>query len=145
MSQLQRTMYWLGGALAVATAIAGVFLPILPTTPFLLLASYCFMRSSPEWHRWLLNHPWLGPFLWDWEQRRGVRRSVKVLAVATVVLVFGATLAIGRPPLWLAACLVSLGGIGLLVLWRLPVVSEPSTAASLDVIAAESGTSEPSR
>lgn len=49
------------GWLAFATGIVGIVLPLLPTTPFMLLAAALFARSSPRFHRWLLTHPWFGP------------------------------------------------------------------------------------
>jgi len=54
------------GWLAFATGILGIVLPLLPTTPFMLLAAALFARSSPRFHRWLLAHPWFGPPIEDW-------------------------------------------------------------------------------
>ncbi len=62
--------------------ILGIILPGLPTTPFVLLASACFMRGDPELHKKLLAHPKLGPFLKDWEAGKGIPFKAKVLAIS---------------------------------------------------------------
>lgn len=69
------------GSLAVILAILGVFLPLLPTTPFLLLASACFARGSTRLHNWLLNNRVLGQYLRDYEAGRGIPFRAKVVAI----------------------------------------------------------------
>lgn len=117
-----RLLYLLGGLTSLSLGILGAFLPLLPTTPFLLLSSYCFARSSPRLQRWLLNHPWLGPYVRDWEEHRGVRRSVKVVAVLTVLLVVASIWLLGERSLTIRWAVTGFASIGLLVVWRLPVV-----------------------
>lgn len=133
-----RGLYLLGGVLSLGLAVAGAILPLLPTTPFLLLSSYCFARSSPSMQRWLLTHPWFGPYLRDWETHRGVRRSVKILAVVTVLGVVTAAWVWGQQSLPLRVAVTTLASIGLFVVWRLPVVPasvtlkiEPATSADI--------------
>jgi uncharacterized membrane protein YbaN (DUF454 family) len=70
------------GLVAVVLAIAGVFLPLLPTTPFLLLASACFARGSPRLHAWLLSNKLFGTAIRDFEAGKGIRLKVKITAVA---------------------------------------------------------------
>ncbi len=70
------------GACAVLLGILGIFLPLLPTTPFLLLASACFARGSPRLHGWLLSNKLFGPYLRDFEQGKGIPLKAKVIAVA---------------------------------------------------------------
>jgi uncharacterized membrane protein YbaN (DUF454 family) len=65
----------------VALAVAGAFLPLLPTTPFLLLASACYIRASEKHHRWLLENRVFGPILRDYQEKRGVTRRTKVLVL----------------------------------------------------------------
>ena len=126
---MRRWAYFLAGAIALVLGCAGIVLPLVPTTPFLLLASYCFARSSPAAQRWLLAHPWFGVYVRDWEQHRGVRRSVKVVAVSMVALVVTLSFALRSMSAVSGTILLSLAGIGLTVIWRLPVVKgEPQLA-----------------
>jgi uncharacterized membrane protein YbaN (DUF454 family) len=76
------------GAVCVALAFAGVAIPGMPTTVFLILALWAFARSSPRLHGWLLNHRRFGPGLRAWEAHGAIPRSVKVLAVGSLVASF---------------------------------------------------------
>nr|WP_319527554.1 YbaN family protein [Pseudomonas laurentiana] len=69
------------GWLSVALGVIGIFLPVLPTTPFLLLAAACFARSSPRFHDWLINHPQLGPWIRDYLNGEGIPLKGKVYAI----------------------------------------------------------------
>jgi uncharacterized protein len=79
-----KLFYNVAGVLAVVLGILGIFLPLLPTTPFLLLASACFARGSVRLHRWLLGHPVFGDYLANFEAGRGIPLKGKI--VATVML-----------------------------------------------------------
>lgn len=72
------------GTAALALGVVGIFLPILPTTPFLLLTSFCYLRSSQRMHNWLLGHPILGRYLQDYIRHRAVPRRAKILALGTL-------------------------------------------------------------
>ncbi len=120
-----RIIYLALAAVFVALATAGVFLPVLPTTPFLLLASWCLLRSSPRLHARLLASPIFGPLLLDWERHRGVRLHVKVSALGVLVLVVGFGLASGGLTLPLKIVLVSLASIGATVILRLRTLRTP--------------------
>ena len=76
------------GLIAVALGLLGVLLPLLPTVPFLLLAAFCFARSSERLHSWMLEHPTLGPPIQDWQQSGAISRRAKKLATFSVVVVF---------------------------------------------------------
>lgn len=72
------------GFLCLVMGIAGIFMPVLPTTPFLLLASFFFVKSSDKLYNWLLNHKVFGSYVSDYIQHRSMRRSAKRKALATL-------------------------------------------------------------
>jgi uncharacterized protein len=112
------------GLLFTALGGLGAVLPVLPTTPFLLLASFFFIRSSPALHAWLLRSPLFGPLLADWHCHRAVRKRVKGVSIAMVLVAAGASLWLGNLPRRLAVVLVVLVAIGVAVILRLPTVAE---------------------
>lgn len=77
-----RHLWFVVGLMAVALGIAGVFLPLLPTTPFLLLAAFAFARSSPRLHGWLVNHRRFGPMIENWRVHGAIARRAKIAAIA---------------------------------------------------------------
>lgn len=77
------------GIIAVVLAFLGVFLPLLPTTPFLLLASFCFARGSTRLHRWLLSNPVFGKYLSDWEQGKGLPMRAKIIVLTIMWISMG--------------------------------------------------------
>jgi uncharacterized membrane protein YbaN (DUF454 family) len=75
-----KLLQWLlagAGVLSVALGVAGIFLPLLPTTPFLLLAATCFLHSSKRLHRWLLHHKWFGPYIRNYQKYKALPASAK--------------------------------------------------------------------
>lgn len=87
---------WLAiGWLSVGLGVVGAALPLLPTVPFLLLAAFCFARSSQRVHDWLLAHPKLGPPIHDWRARGAIRRRVKWIATASIAVGFAIPFAMG--------------------------------------------------
>lgn len=79
-------LLWLAvGFLATGCGIAGVVLPLVPTTPFLLLAAFAFARSSPRLHDWLVNHPRLGPPIADWQAHGAISRRTKLVAAVVMI------------------------------------------------------------
>jgi uncharacterized membrane protein YbaN (DUF454 family) len=76
--------YRLLGLVAVALALIGIALPVLPTVPFLLLAAFFFARSNPEWERRIVEHPRFGQSIRDWRERRAIGRKAKAAAIAAL-------------------------------------------------------------
>jgi uncharacterized membrane protein YbaN (DUF454 family) len=116
-----KLVYNIAGCLAVALGVLGVFLPLLPTTPFLLLASACFARGSTRLHQWLLNSKPLGNYLRDYEAGRGIPLRAKV---AAMLLMWGSLLVVivRTPHLALQCLLAGIGiGVSIYLLWFVPV------------------------
>ncbi|HFQ5378163.1 TPA: YbaN family protein [Vibrio vulnificus] len=120
MIHIRRLFLNIVGGLSLCLGIAGIVLPLLPTTPFILLASACFLRSSPRFHHWLHSHKTFGPVLDNWQQNRAVTRRVKQRAILFILLSFSVSIWIA-PLMWLKIALM----FGLIVLLgifvRLPV------------------------
>jgi uncharacterized membrane protein YbaN (DUF454 family) len=112
------------GCVCVGLGAVGAVLPVLPTTPFLLAASFFFVRSSPRLNDRLSRSPLFGPFLRDWHQYRGVRPRVKVGAVAAMPMAVAASIAWGNLSWPVLVLLLVLAAIGLAVVLRLPVIRD---------------------
>lgn len=96
------------GLIAVVLGILGIFLPLLPTTPFLLLASACFMRSSPRLHRWMLNNPLFGEYLKNIQAKKGIPLKGKLVTLIVLWVSMGYSIYVVRP-LMLKYLLAALG------------------------------------
>lgn len=70
------------GFIALGLAIIGIPLPLVPTTPFLLLAAACFLRGSGRMHRWMTQNPFFGKYLLDFQEKKGVTLRIKIVAIA---------------------------------------------------------------
>lgn len=90
-----RWMWMSLGLVCVAVGGVGTVLPLVPTTPLLLVAVFCFARSSGRLHNWLVDHPTLGPPIADWRRQRAIRRSAKLLATASIAAAMGVPTALG--------------------------------------------------
>ncbi|MDO4641339.1 MAG: YbaN family protein [Neisseria sp.] len=75
-----RSIFWLAGAISLALGVIGIFLPVLPTTPFVLLAAVCWARASPRLHGYLHGHRYFGSMIQNWEAKRAIPRRAKYLA-----------------------------------------------------------------
>jgi len=107
------------GVLSLALGLIGIVVPLLPTTPFLLLSAICFTNSSPRLHAWLVDHPRLGPPIRAWQQHHAISRPAKVMGSISmgIVLVAGWWFGLPAGVLWLQA--IALLGVSLF-LWTRP-------------------------
>lgn len=118
-----RWLYVALGLVFVGLGYLGAILPGVPTTPFLLIASFFFARSSPRLHRWLRTTPYFGHLIRDWEEHRGIRRGVKISAVTLVILVVGSTILFSGAPPWAKWTAGLLAAVGIsVILFAVPTV-----------------------
>jgi uncharacterized membrane protein YbaN (DUF454 family) len=106
------------GLLALACGIAGVVLPLVPTTPFLLLAAFAFARSSPTLHDWLVDHPRLGPSLRHWNDHGAISRRAKVSAAALMAGTLAFSIYLDVSTVVLAIQAMVMLGVGTFILSR---------------------------
>ena len=74
------------GALSLVLGIIGIFMPLLPTTPFILLTAACWAKASPRFHNWLYHHRYFGPIIQNWENNGAVPRKAKFFAIGMMAL-----------------------------------------------------------
>ncbi|MDH5805948.1 MAG: YbaN family protein [Gemmatimonadota bacterium] len=116
-SKTRRFMFSIAGHMLVALAALGVFLPILPTTPLLLVAAACYARASTRFYNWLLNNRTFGPIILDWQRHRAIRLKHKVTAIVLIVATIGSSVWFVIPllPIKILVALIGVGVITFLV------------------------------
>lgn len=102
----------------VALGAVGVVTPVLPTTPFLLVAAACFARASPRFYQRLLANPTFGPLIRDWREQRAIPLRAKLTAIATITLTIGSSVVFFVEPRWADALMVATGVTLCTWLWR---------------------------
>ena len=116
-----RVLMFIAGWVSLITGCIGIFLPLLPTTPFVLLSAYCFSRSSERLHTWLINHPHMGPLIRDWQHHGSIRKEAKVRATALIVILFAITFAVVNVSIMLKGIIAGVGLCVLCFIWTRPV------------------------
>lgn len=119
-SRLVRWIFLALGLAALLLAVLGIFLPLLPTTPFVLLAAACFARSSERFHNLLLAHRVAGPIIRAWREHRSMPPGVKPWAFLLMGLSFGASIMLMELA-WHRAMLAAIAVVLAFFLWRVPV------------------------
>lgn len=124
----------------MALGVLGMFLPVLPTTPFLLLAAACYSRSSPRVHQWLMTNRWCGAYIRNYREGRGITPRHKIGTIAVLWLAIGYTAWIVTTLWWLRLLLL---GVALAVSVHLakmrtyrPAESPPTTGRAIDGVQA---------
>ena len=102
---LSRLLLIGAGTICVALGVLGIFVPLLPTTPFLLLAGVCYARSSPRLLHWLHHNRWFGRYIRNYREGRGIPLREKILTLAALWLTIGISIAFFVPLLWVKALL----------------------------------------
>ena len=115
---VRRWLWRMLGIAAVGIGAVGTVVPLLPTTPFLLVAVWAFARSSERWRLWLIHHPRFGPMIRAWHAERAIPRRVKWIGIASLVASLLIALWLEVPPLGLALQCVALVGVSIFLLTR---------------------------
>jgi uncharacterized protein len=122
-----RFFYLACGIACVVLGFVGIFVPFLPTTPFILLAAFFFSKGSTRLHQWLIHHPRFGQMIQDWETHRVIRPRAKLLASIMIVVGMGLSLWLTALPVIIKA-LMAATGVGVILLIR-SYPSRPSSQA----------------
>lgn len=123
---MRRPILFATGWLFFGLGAAGAVLPVLPTTPFMLLAAMCFSGSSERFHHWLYHHPVFGPSLQRWKRDRVIPWSVKLLAFASMAASLAYAIFFGRAPVWMIVAMALPMAAGVVFLLSVPSRRNPS-------------------
>ena len=96
------------GLAAVGIGTLGIFVPLLPTTPFYLLAAACFFRSSDRLYRWLIGNKWCGPYIRNYREHGAIPRHAKIIALVLLWTTIGHAVLALLDPLWLRILLIAI-------------------------------------
>lgn len=126
-----RPVYFIVGMAMVALGIIGIFVPLMPTTTFLIIAAWCFARSSRRAEAWILNHPQFGPPIVAWRNNRAIARRYKLMSIGGMTLGLVIFVLTAHPAWWLAALVaLSLAACATYVATRPEPASAPLIAPS---------------
>ena len=121
MKRTLRAAYLAAGFAFLGLGILGMALPVLPTTPFVLLAAACFARSSDRFYQWLLAHRTFGPIVREWREHRSIPYRVKLFAIGMMAATLSISIVFFVPKGWPQAALALFGV--LLAAWLYSVPS----------------------
>jgi uncharacterized protein len=106
------------GTVCVGLGVLGMFLPLMPTTVFLLMAAYCYSRSSDKFHNWLLNNRWFGSYIKNYRSKRGITIRQKVTTLITLWVSIGLSIWLLNGRLWATLILAAVAvGVTAHILW----------------------------
>jgi hypothetical protein len=123
-----RAFFLVLGTVFLGLAALGIVVPVLPTTPFVLLAAACYLRASARLHDRLLRSRTFGPTIMAWQEHRAIPPRAKAVAIAMVILTFGLSIAFAVEPPLLRAGLAALGVVLVVWLVRRPSWTPPDGA-----------------
>jgi len=117
------------GTVCVALGLLGMFLPLLPTTVFLLMAAYCYSRSSERFHNWLLNNRWCGAYIRNYQSGRGISMRQKISATSTLWVSIGVSIWLLGGSFWVTILLLAIAvGVTLHLVLIKTYRPEPATS-----------------
>ncbi len=123
----KRLFFYFFGWLSLVLGIIGIFLPIMPTTPFAILAAWCFSKSSERWHQWLIGHKIFGPTIVAWHRHGVIKLKVKIYATCMITLLFANTIIFVNVNATIKTIVCAIGVGVLIFIW-----SRPSVAKDVD-------------
>ena len=118
MTRTKRIVLVLVGFASLSLGVLGVFLPLLPTTPFVLLAAFAFANSSEKMHQWLLDHNVFGPLIDDWRSYGSISRTAKVASVISMLAILAVSWWLNVPTWIIIVQAHILGGVLIFILSR---------------------------
>jgi len=124
-SRAMRALFVALGLLFVGLGVAGVVLPVLPATPFFLLAAACFARASERFYNMLLNNPTFGPTIREWRRHRSIAFRTKLWAIVLMTTMIAISTVFFVEDLKVQVGLASLGGLLAIWMWRIPSRDRP--------------------
>ena len=127
---MKRQIYKPLGILCLALGALGLVLPILPTTPFVLLAAWLFAQSSEKWHRKLMESELFGPMIKNWEENRCISRRTKIVGLCAMLVAGGASIIFAMDDTVLRLVTALLMTIGATVLLLIPTCTDPDECSS---------------
>lgn len=119
-SATMRLLFLIAGSLFVVLGAIGLFLPLLPTTPLLLLAAACYARGSRRFYDWLLSNRTFGPLIHEWQTHGSIPYRTKLSAIALMSLALGSSIVFFIEPVWLKLALAAFGLALAVWMYRLP-------------------------
>ena len=118
LSRAARITWLIVGLLALALGAIGIAVPLLPTTPLILLAAFAFARSSNRLHEWLITHDVFGTLIDNWHRHGAISRRAKIASVVSMIALLAISLAMAAPVAVIVVQLVVLGAVALFILTR---------------------------
>jgi len=126
MDKLKRIALIGCGTLCVTLGVVGMFMPILPTTPFLLLAAVCYARSSKPFYEWLLTNRWCGEYIRNYREGRGIPRQQKTLTITLLWMTIGSTAGFAVSLWWVKLVLLGIAVAVTIHLLRIKTFTSPT-------------------
>ena len=131
-TSLKQALLIAAGTICVVLAIFGIVLPVLPTTPFLLLAAICYERSSPRFHNWLLTNRWFGSYIKNYRGGKGIPLRQKVITLAILWATMVAGIVFAQLNWWISLLLLGIA-VGVTIhLARIKTAKPDEKAAELN-------------
>jgi len=135
MRRFNKILLIIIGTVSVVLGVIGMFLPLLPTTPFLLLAAWCYSRSSERFYNWLLTNRWCGEYIRNYREGNGISRQNKIAALSLLWLTMLLTMVFAVSLWWVRVILASIGVAVTVHILRIktwqPPVDTPSASETL--------------